>query len=296
MYYGYDMKIALLRLAAAVPLSVALLVTGGRAQAATESGSVGLQGTISAPPPTQGATISIPRSGQSFTELPITVSGLCPNGLLVKLFKNNVFGGSAQCASGSFSIVTDLFSGTNELIARVYDDLDQAGPDSNVVTVSFSDPRFSGTRVSVTSTYAKRGAPPGSKLSWPLIISGGAAPYAVSIDWGDKTPPDLLSRPFAGEFNVTHTYSSTGIYNVVVKVTDKDGVSAFLQLVGVGVGPITQDTQKADAEGGKVITRQKVYWWPILLLVPLVIMAFWIGRRHQMQTIRKKIIRGERPF
>ena len=56
--------------------------------------------------------------------------------MLVKLFKNNVFAGSVQCEDGSYSIKTDLFVGTNELVARVYDDLDQPGPDSNVLTVN----------------------------------------------------------------------------------------------------------------------------------------------------------------
>src|SRR5437870_5805837 len=76
-----------------------------------QSGSVGLEGTIPSPPPTRGATITVPSNGQSFSQLPITVRGLCPDNLLVKLFKNNVFGGSAQCTNGSYSIITDLFSG-----------------------------------------------------------------------------------------------------------------------------------------------------------------------------------------
>ncbi len=59
------------------------------------------------------------------------MSGICPGDLLVKIFKNNVFAGSVQCKNGSYSIVIDLFSGQNELVARVYDALDQPGPDSN---------------------------------------------------------------------------------------------------------------------------------------------------------------------
>jgi hypothetical protein len=140
-----------------------------------QSDSVGLTGTISAPPPTQGATITVPSPGQSFTEGPIPVRGLCPSGLLIKLFKNNVFAGSVQCENGSFEISIDLFTGTNELVARVFDDLDQPGPDSNVVSVQFVDPRQgAGTRVSVTSNFAKRGANPGQTLTWPIIISGGS--------------------------------------------------------------------------------------------------------------------------
>ncbi|MBA3758557.1 hypothetical protein H0X10_02920, partial [Candidatus Saccharibacteria bacterium] len=130
-----------------------------------QSGSVGIEGKLSAPPPTTGATISVPTNGQGFRTLPITVSGICQNDLLVKVFKNNVFAGSVVCKGGSYSIIIDLFNGQNELVARVYDALDQAGPDSNVVTVVYTDIRQgAASRVSLTSNFAKRGANPGQTL------------------------------------------------------------------------------------------------------------------------------------
>jgi hypothetical protein len=120
--------------------------------AAQESGSVGLEGKINSEPPKTGATITLPRDGTTVTNLPTTISGLCPTGLLVKIYKNNVFAGSAQCNNGSFSIQIDLFSGRNELVARVYDSLDQAGPDSNTVVVTFPlNTAISANRVSLTS-------------------------------------------------------------------------------------------------------------------------------------------------
>ncbi len=97
------------------------------------SGSIGIQGTISTAPPTRGATIAVPSNGAVFTTTPITVSGLCPSSVLVKLFANNVFVGSTFCVNGSYSLQIDLFSGQNDLVARVYDALDQTGPDSNLV-------------------------------------------------------------------------------------------------------------------------------------------------------------------
>lgn len=274
-------------------------VLSGSAAAVTnpQSGSVGLQGQISAPPPTQGATIAFPLNGQSFSKLPINVTGLCPKGLLVKVFKNNVFAGSVDCTNGSYSVSIDLFNDRNELVARVYDALDQAGPDSNIVTVTFNDgSTILGPRVSVTTNYAKRGAPPGSILTWPITISGGTGPYAVSVDWGDKKSPDIISRPFGGEFNITHTYDSAGVYNVIIKVTDKNGQSAFLQVVGVGNGPIAQDTAAANSKTPTTIVQQKLIWWPLAVLIPLILTTFWLGRRHQLTIIRKKLERGDRPF
>ncbi|MCA1807622.1 MAG: hypothetical protein LC687_07225 [Actinobacteria bacterium] len=96
-----------------------------------QGGAIGMQGSISAPPPSQAASITVPANGATFGETPITVSGLCPDDdYLIKLFRNNIFSGSVQCEDGSYSLETGLFIGENELIARVFDALDQAGPDS----------------------------------------------------------------------------------------------------------------------------------------------------------------------
>lgn len=263
-----------------------------------QNGAVGLQGKISAPPPTTGAVISLPRNGQAFTSLPIDVSGLCPDGLLVRLFKNNVFSGSQQCTNGSFSIRTDLFTGTNELVARVYDALDQPGPDSPTVTVSFNDNRQgAGSRVTLTSNFAKRGANPGETLTWPIILSGGEGPYAISTDWGDGKAPDLKSQQFPGTLDVSHVYDSPGVYNIIVKATDKNGTSAFLQLVGIANGALSQEAiaaQKQDDTTPQVKTR--IIWQPAAISIPLILTTFWLGRRYELQTLRRKIERGDRPF
>lgn len=269
--------------------------------AAQEQGSVGMEGRISAPPPTTPATISIPRSGQSFTTLPVTVSGICPKDLLVKLFKNNVFAGSVQCTNGSFSLIIDLFDGQNELVARVYDALDQAGPDSNVVNVSYNaDQQGFKDRVSLTSPIAKKGANPGSKLTWPITLSDGDGPYAVSVDWGDGKTPDLISRAFPGDFNIEHVYDKPGVYNIIVKATDKNGGVAYLQLVGVANGSLAQqnttDDKNNNNSNGAGATKTKILWQPAALLVPFIISTFWLGKKYQMHVLRQKIERGDRPF
>lgn len=284
----------------------AALVWSAPVWAAQEQGSVGIEGQISAPPPTTGATISIPRSGQSFNTLPVTVSGICPNGLLVKLFKNNVFAGSVQCNNGSYSLIIDLFDGQNELVARVYDALDQAGPDSNVVTVTYSadKPQFSG-RVSLTSTIAKKGANPGEVLTWPITISDGEGPYAISVDWGDGKTPDLISQSFPGTFNIQHVYDNPGVYNIIIKATDKNGGVAYLQLVGVANGPLSQENASGTASSDSNSDSNsnlggsqpvKILWQPAALLIPFIVSTFWLGKRHELHTLKKKIERGDRPF
>lgn len=298
------MKKTLLTVSFIVAALFLVLGAEGASAQSNQSGSVGLTGSISAPPPTTGAVISIPTNGQAFDDVPITVTGTCPDGLLVKIFKNNVFGGSVQCEDGSFSIQIDLFVGDNELIARVFDELDQPGPDSNVVNVTFrSDEVGAPSRVTLTSNFAKRGAFPGEELEWPVILSGGTGPYAFSVNWGDGSEEDLFSESFPGTIDLSHVYESPGIYNIVIKVVDTNGVAAFLQLVGVANGPLSQDDGGTgsgdgsdDGSGGVVTSRTRIIWWPAALLVPFVVTTFWLGKRYMVHVIKKRIERGEHPF
>jgi hypothetical protein len=188
-----------------------------------QNGSIGLEGAVTGSPPTQAASITLPRDGTTVTNLPVTVSGICPNGLLVKIFKNNVFSGSVQCNNGSFSIQIDLFGSTNEIVARVFDALDQQGPDSNIIKVTYPVGNFSIlNRVSLTSSYAKRGSNPGETLTWPITLSGGTGPYAVTVDWGDGKTADIISQAFAGNFDIKHAYDTPGVYSVIIRA----GISA----------------------------------------------------------------------
>lgn len=254
------------------------------------SSSVGVEATLSSAAPSQAATIATPVSGTTVTSIPVTVSGLCTTGLLVKVFANNVFVGSVMCTNGSYQLQADLFNGENDLVARVYDALDQAGPDSNVARVTFNDSEFLnfGTRVTITSNYARRGANPGEELDWPITLAGGTPPYAVSVDWGDGKGADLQSASFADTITLKHVYSEAGTFNVVVKATDAHGTSAFLQLVGVANGAISANSA-GSSNAGQTKIRTVVLWWPVAAMLPLIAITFWLGRRHELYTLRKHL-------
>jgi hypothetical protein len=259
-----------------------------------QSGSVGVQGKMAGPPPSSAPTIAIPSNGQSFSSIPITVSGLCQSGLIVKVFDNGVFVGAASCSGNSYSLKISLFGGTNDLIARQYDALDQASPPSPKVTVTFNDLlliKF-GTHVFLTSNYASRGASPKETLTWPVIISGGEGPYALSTDWGDGSAADLKSVSLPGTIQLAHTYSSAGTYNMLVRATDKNGTEAFLQLVAVinGSGKQSGNTNNNSNNNGttKVIN---ILWEPLAAAIPFIIITFWLGRRYEITALRKRIER-----
>lgn len=255
------------------------------------SGSYGLEATKTQPPPTTGATITIPGSGASFATATTTVGGICPDGLLVQVYNNGAMVGSVQCKGGSFSLQITLFRGTNEISAIVFDNLDQAGPTSNIVTVNYNDTDFTafGALITLTSNYGRKAASPGTTLTWPLQLAGGTGPYAFSVDWGDGKPADLKSQPLAGNIDINHVYSKSGIYRVTVKVTDVNGVSAFLQLVAISKGNISP-TSGDDAKNAKqASTVTKVLWLPAAASLVLLFPTFWLGRRSELVSLHKKL-------
>lgn len=255
-------------------------------------GGFGLEATKTQPPPTIGATITTPGGGASFSSSPISVSGICPDGLLVQVYNNNVMVGSVMCENGSFTVEVSLFAGINELKALVYDELDQAGPESNTVSVNYTDTNFTrfGELITLTTNYGRRSAANGTELTWPLQLSGGTGPYAFSLDWGDGSELQLVSQSLSGIVNIAHTYKRAGIYQVNVKVSDTNGVSAFLQVIAVSSGQVDPniETETVDSvsEG-----RPVVLWVPTIILLLLLLPTYWLGRRSQLVSIRSKMLK-----
>ena len=254
-------------------------------------GSYGLEATKTQAPPTVAATITTPGNGASFSTSPITVNGICPNDLLVEVYNNNVMVGAVMCVNGSFSVQVSLFSGTNELTAIVYDSLEQPGPVSNTITVNYTNTNFSafGALITLTSSYGRRSAAAGTELGWPLQLSGGTGPYAFSLDWGDGTATELKSQSLAGLVNIAHTYKKAGIYQANIKVTDANGVSAFLQVIAVSNGQVDATGEAADTTGNT--SRVEVLWIPAVVALVLLLPAYWLGRRSEVVSIRNKMLK-----
>ena len=131
-------------------------------------------------------------------------------------------------------------------------------------------------------------------MTWPLQLSGGTGPYAFSIDWGDGTAPELKSQPLAGLVTIAHTYKKAGIYQVNIKVTDVNGVSAFLQVIAISNGKVdAAATTESNVKTKEVI---RVVWIPALIALLLLIPAFWLGRRSQLVSIKNKMLKERDSF
>ena len=253
-----------------------------------QSGSLGLQGRVAGPPPTTAAAILSPRNNTTITTSPITVSGTCPINTFVSLYKNNVFAGNTPCADdGQFSLLIDLFDGTNRLVAKVSDALGQLGPDSSTVTVVYQPAGvpainyFPGSQLFLRSDDIILGASPGQVVTRSITIVGGQGPYAISWDFGDGNTI-LVPQNGEGESKVAHTYDRPGTFKVIVRVTDSTGNTAILQVATVINGPV------AVAGTGKGLNVPGLLFgaWPLYLLALFLVMAFWLGERRELYELR----------
>jgi hypothetical protein len=258
-----------------------------------EAGSIGLTGIMPSKPPKTAATITKPFNGQHFTSTPITVSGSCPAGTLVEIYKNDIFAGSTPCESGgTFSLQIDLLFGQNNLKAQVYDVLNQAGPESSTVSVfydasfpvaapsSFFD--FAGDQLILNTDAAYRGSFPNQPLNIPITVIGGTSPFAINVQWGDGTN-DIVARSDNTTFNISHTYKKPGTYKIVIQGTDSKKLVAYLSVAAI----INGKPDVLASTASKPPTSKLFILWPILAVAATMVFSFWMGEQRE-----KKILGG----
>jgi hypothetical protein len=258
-----------------------------------QAGSVGLTGTVKGPPPSTAAVIVSPRDNSRTSSIPITISGTCPLNTFISIFKNDVFGGVTACQDdGTFSLLVDLFDGANTLRAQVTDAIGQTGPDSNMVHVFYDSPALNtpggavGQQLFLEVNTTVLGTDPNQPTSRTVTIVGGNGPYAVSWDWGDGENT-LASQEVAGPVTSSHAYKAAGTYRVVVRVTDSQNNSAYMQLITVVNGSITP-TGATRGDGLGALSGNLLAAWPLYVLAFLMVVFFWLGERREIHKLRKR--------
>jgi hypothetical protein len=257
-----------------------------------EAGSVSVTGTLVKPPPRVAATIAAPANGQHFSISPITVSGSCPQNTLVEIYKNDIFAGSGPCEdNGTYRIEVDLLFGQNTLVARVYDALNQAGPDSNSVTVSYdalpsqsaalSFLNFNARQLLLNTDAVYRGVFPDQELNVPISILGGTAPYALNVEWGDSSNK-VIPRGDNLAFNATHTYRKAGTYQISLQATDSQGGVAFLTVAAIVNG---QPAAIASVSNTKTPVNKLLVLWPMYAATATIVFSFWLGERREKRVL-----------
>lgn len=252
-----------------------------------QDGSIGLSGVVPGESPDNAPVITEPTNGQSFNTNPIVVRGSCGADLLVQLYRNDIFSGSVICNDqGVFELQMDLINGQNQLIARQFDALNQSSPDSQPVNVTYSPPQFASSdnisnqtpQLLLSSAFGARGVDPGKQLSWPITISGGEAPYAVTVKWGDGQE-SLHSFNDSGTVTLSHAYERPGRYEVTIKAVDENNRVAFLQLTTIVNGPESAGVARQSSAPFGIAIQRVYITWPLYILATTTVVAFIVGRR-----------------
>lgn len=297
--------------------AVLMPLTPLQAATQTQSYNLTINSQVVGPPPTTPPTIDSPTNGSSFDTKQVEVKGSCVSNLIVKIYRNNLFAGSALCGpDGQYSLFIDLVEGRNDLVARQYDVANQASPDSDTVTIYYipptpvvpredqpatpKSPQPSPPQPGASSGWAPSGGPapyallieyeyslqaifPGQSFQLPVKFTGGTAPYAVNIEWGD-TKNDLFSRGDAATFDANHMYNSPGFYTIKINVSDKNGQQATLQFVVIVNGSATE------ALISKVIHEPDLAWVRIAggaILVLSWAAAFAAGSAFEFRRLKR---------
>jgi len=271
-----------------------------------ESSSIGLTGTVPTVPPKVAATITVPSNQQHFSTSPVTVSGSCPSGTLIEVYKNNIFAGSTPCNSNdSYSLNIDLLYGQNSLTAQVYDVLNQAGPLSTTDTVFYDATaiqtaslgllNFSGTQLLIETDAVYRGTFPGQLLNVPISVIGGIAPYAVNVDWGDSSNK-IIPVSNNSVFNASHIYQSPGTYKITIQASDSQQQLAFITVAAIINGKTSAITAVNVSIVSKSSLNKLLVLWPLYAITATLIVSFWVGEKREKHIMDTANIQQKYPI
>jgi hypothetical protein len=287
-----------------------------------------ITGKVAAPALTESAIITSPSDSVTIHTNTTSIKGTCPPNSYVVLTRNGLMSGVGLCGAGnSFEISASLYPGVNTLSAQDYNITDDKGPVSASINVTYvfdlttapgnasstvpstsypySNAQSAADLPILTSTYSYQAFAVNSKINWNLDISGGVAPYALHVDWGDGTMLDLIISK-ARVLPLSHKYATTGRYTVTFKILDKVKGETVLQLIAIVQTPIfsassgsTDNTTFPAGNGdfssiiSSTLPVLVKHWvaaaWVSYATVSLMSISFWLGERQEIaQLILRK--------
>ena len=278
-------------------MSIGLILIGWTLKAGADN--IHVTAKVPAPPLTITPVITSPTDGSHFNAIPIPVKGTCEYGSYLKLYRNNFFSGSAVCTSGGeFALDSDLFPGKNDLMVRSFNITDDEGPSSSVVSVYYDVPMppsisaptsFTpgASPFTITTDFKHVGYRYGQTVKWSIQVSGGTAPYALNIDWGDGANL-VISRKEPGIFQIEHQYGykdQSHTFIIKISASDSAGQKAYLQMF------ITANSSVVPAVVGNIRTPSNqwlILAWPAYLLVFFALFSFWLGEKEEVLRLKKR--------
>jgi hypothetical protein len=127
----------------------------------------------------------------------------------------------------------------------------------------------------VTYNYRYQTHHQGESWNWNLDVGGGSRPYSTTITWGDKST-STLSRVTETTFSISHTFTSAGNYEPIIKVSDTEGKTAIFQLSAV-VKALDNAPQSSSLTIFNDIRNYLWIIWPAYITILLMVVSFWLG-------------------
>jgi hypothetical protein len=199
----------------APPLAPVPPATGGGSPPSSTPG-----GSVQEP---DAPVITSPKSGDIVDGDEVTVSGTAPPGTQIELWnRGKPIASTFADDEGNWSIRLQLTEYAYELVARACLRGVCSNFSSPPVTFFRQSPPVNSFKIEL-SNYMLRGNTSKAVVAY-FLISGGNAPYRLTIDWGDGSKDTITVDN--KEFNVTHHYKKPGKYNATITGTDRDGFGA----------------------------------------------------------------------
>jgi hypothetical protein len=177
----------------------------------------------------------------------VLVAGNCPvmaPALTVVVLMDGKVAGSALCgANNDYALAVKLVAGSHKLVTQTYTVTGGQGPDSPAVTVAYQPKGGAATAKSALNTAGASSAPAlvpdepfylvgaDNAAEWNGKISGGTAPYRVTLDWGDGKRATYTTAD--AQLRYTHQYSGGTSHSITVAVADASNQFAQLQYAAV---------------------------------------------------------------
>ena len=276
----------------------------------TKQGDVVVNAEVPASEAIKPATIRTPSSKTSTTKSTIIIRGDCEPRALVVVYVNKVMAGSTHCTTnGTYQITVQLRIGKNEIYVRNYDDLGRMGQPTPGILITYTpakpapvdhgnpnipprEPEVPQKPIACSAytpnSVTEGGEPrvvavcmpsfiePDKEYVLGVVISGGKAPYALSVEWGDgKQPHSLYSFDTVGYHAIPFKYESPGAYVATIRTADQTGYAAFSQVAILVDGGLVGPTNAFDE------VRENVSWLyattPTFVALFALLVGFWIG-------------------
>jgi hypothetical protein len=149
----------------------------------------------------------------------------------------------------------------------------------------------------IGSNFSYNVASVGQTVSYTMHMTGGEAPYAYTIDWGDGSNTTVV-RQSSDDFTISHKYGwiNASIAQKIVKVQaiDASGQSSTLQLASIIRNPayhsVVANVTKSGGLWGLFSRARPWLWllWPGYVIVILLVFSFWLGEREELAELLGK--------